>query len=526
MNSITAIRIAMVISTLLIGLPMKGQILFQRMYVLSATTQLKEIIPTNDGGFLLCGASIGNGSYVIKVNDNGQMQWTNEINNQAESYPSSFQKCNDGGIIMCGYIRDSLFNWDVFLVRTDPNANVMWSAAYGGSSNDVGSFARQTSDGGFIVCGNTLIGSQHVKQFLMKTDAQGIVQWTRTYSDTTSSTIADAKHILELSDGYVFCGRNQVINSPGTNFDGTIFKTDLSGNLLWSKSYGFAEWDQFNQLVQTSDNGFAICGWVDTIAGGNIRDVLLSKFDSLGNFQWAKAYGDSSDDLGYVFEETSDGGYIIGGKSSSFAVGPPNFYVIKTDSMGDLTWSKTYGSTNDEELFACHATNDGGYVLGGITLSFGSPSHRSYFIKTNGQGYSGCNELQPSTQSADLTLPLVMDSFMQFADTLSRYSTLSTNSIFGVSTNFLCTNTSVPQDLMSISIKIFPNPFDRQIQVDIGDGFSDTPKAILFDALGNTVCEFDITSGRNILDIDAVAGIYTLTIKSETGQVVRKIVKL
>ena len=519
------LRISLIISITLSGLSSSGQILFQRMYGFSATSHLKEIIPTVDNGFQLCGTLVGNGMYIMKTDNNGMMQWARGINNPAENYPNTFQRCDDGGIIMCGYIRDSVFNWDVFLVRTDSLANVIWSAAYGGGSNDVGSFARQTSDGGFIACGNTLIGSQHVRQFLMKTDAQGLVQWTRTFSDTTSTTIADAKHILELSDGYVFCGRNQVINAPGTNFDGTILKTDLSGNLLWSKSYGFSDWDQFNQLVQTPDGGFAACGWVDTIAGGNIRDVLLSKFDANGNFQWAKAYGDSLDDLGYAFDQTSDGGFIIGGKSNSFAPGPPDFYAIRTDSLGDPTWSKTIGSNNDEELFTVHESNDGGYILGGSTLSFGLASHRSYFIKTNGMGFSGCNELNPQTQSYDLTLPLVMDSFIQFSDTLHRNSVTSISSVAGVSTNFLCTNTSAPEALMSNSIVLFPNPFDRQIHVVIDGGFFDHPKAILYDALGNAVRKFDLRAGRNILDIEVVAGVYTLTIMSEFGQVARKIVK-
>ena len=530
MNHITTgIRNAIIISTILLGLPMKSQTLFQRMYGFSATSYLKEIIPLNNPGspspeFLLCGTLVANGIYMMKTDAGGQMLWAKGINNSAENYPLSFQKCDDGGIIMCGYIRDSNFNWDVFLLRTDSLANVLWSAAYGGGSNDVGSFARQTSDGGFIVCGNTLIGSQHVRQFLMKTDSQGLVQWTKTYSDTGSSTIADAKHVIELSDGYVFCGRNQVVNSPGTNFDGTIFKTDLLGNLLWSKSYGFAEWDQFNQLLPTADGGFAVCGWVDTIAGGNVRDMLLAKFDSVGNFQWAKAYGGPGDDLGYTFDLIGDQ-FIIGGKSTSFTAGQPDFFAVRTYSTGTYRWSWTYGSTNDEELFTCHPVLPDGYVFGGTTLSFGVASHRSYFIKTNGIGYSGCNGTEPATQNYDLTLPLVMDAFIQFNDTLHGYSISSTTSVAGVSTNFLCTNTSVLEDLANYSIEVFPNPFSEQIQIDIYSERFGKLKVRLYDVLGNMIQEFDLTGGRNNLNLDVVRGIYTLTILSESGREVRKIVK-
>lgn len=117
-------------------------------------------------------------------------------------------------------------------------------------------------------------------------------------------------------------------------------------NLLWSNTYGGSTDDYCRDSEFTSDGGFILVGGTSLTV--HDYDVYLVKTNSLGELEWDKTYGGSGYDNGYAVKELDDGGYILSGVSESFGAGGQDVYLIRTDSLGNLIWNNTYGGTSNE----------------------------------------------------------------------------------------------------------------------------------------------------------------------------------
>ena len=119
----------------------------------------------------------------------------------------------------------------------------------------------------------------------------------------------------------------------------------------FSKTYGGSGDEQANSVIQTSDGGYALAGWTDSYGNG-YYNFWLVKTDSQGNQQWTQTYGASGDSEAYSLVQTSDGGYALAGFTNSTGAGIYSFWLVKTDSKGNMQWSKTYGGAGDSEAYA------------------------------------------------------------------------------------------------------------------------------------------------------------------------------
>lgn len=186
----------------------------------------------------------------------------------------------------------------------------------------------------------------------------------------------------QTSDGgYITVGQTQS-SGAGQN-DVSLIKFDSVGAIVWSKTYGGPDSEGGVSVQQTTDGGFIIVGNTSGYGAGFI-DVLLLKTDSNGNLLWTKTFGESLEESGRSVKQTSDGGYIITGSIQSFIFGGFNTYLIKTDGLGNLQWTKSFGLTNADYGNCVEETIDGGFIIVG---TWQSPSlEEVYVIKTDALG--------------------------------------------------------------------------------------------------------------------------------------------
>ena len=156
---------------------------------------------------------------------------------------------------------------------------------------------------------------------------------------------------------------------------------------IWQKTYGGRGWDVANSIQQTSDGGYIVAGSTTSFGAGR-RDVYVIKLDENGNKIWEKTFGGSGDDWANSIQQTSDGGYIVAGGTTSFGAGEKNVYIIKLDAYGNKIWEKTFGGSG--EAYSIQQTKDGGYIVAGWTEPFGAGGRNRkwnvYIIKLDENG--------------------------------------------------------------------------------------------------------------------------------------------
>jgi len=312
----------------------------------------------------------------------GQTTFQKTYGGPTGDFGQSVQQTNDGGFIITGITELGAGPSDVYLVKTDSNGVLLWSKTFGGPGNESGYSVQQTNDGGFIITGNTdgfgAGGSWDV--YLVKTDSNGVLQWSKTFGGTGSD---EGYSVQQTNDG------GFIIAGYTTSFGGGdvyLVKTFSDGTLQWTKTYGYSlpSNDMGKSVQQTIDGGFIITGL--TSKDESAFDVYLVKTDSVGTLLWAKTFGDTLlDDIGNSVIQTTDGGFIITGTKTHTVTDSlgtyyyGDVYLIKTASDGTMLWTKTYGGTRADEGYSVQQTNDGGFIISGFTQSFGNGV---YLMKT------------------------------------------------------------------------------------------------------------------------------------------------
>jgi hypothetical protein len=294
-----------------------------------------------------------------------------------------FQKTSDGGYVGCGYSGTS---GNAFLMKLDSIGDTLWTKYFGGAQGDYGLSVFETADGGYAVSGYTYsFGGGNSDAYLIKTDNNGTFQWSKSYGGLYAEDFTTVKQTAD--GGYILLGSSASFGSGPTDFDLYLVKTDMNGDTLWTKKIGGANADNGLCLELTNDSGFIITGYTNSIGIGQ-DDIFLLKTNSLGNVLWTKTYGGAESDVANDVQQTSDGGYILTGKTHSFGAfsNDGDVYLIKTDAAGDTLWSKTFGGSGTDIGYSVKQTTDGGYAVCGWTYSFGAGAIDVYLLKTDSQG--------------------------------------------------------------------------------------------------------------------------------------------
>jgi hypothetical protein len=272
-----------------------------------------------------------------------------------------------------------------------------WDYTYGGTDFEVVTSFLHTKDYGFMIGGYSRSGiggdktqaSKGGRDFwIVKLDLFGNKQWDKDFGGTGDDELYAMQ---QTRDGGYILGGLSTSDSSGDKtqnmwgiWDYWIVKIDSSGNKEWDKDFGGTSNDALYTLLQTTDGGYILGGSSGSPVSGDktqptwgFGDFWIIKTDSLGNKIWDKDFGGNSYDDLLMLQQTFDGGFILGGISSSGvngsktqpSFGLEDYWIVKIDFLGTQQWDKDFGGTNHDYLYSLQQTVDSGFILGGLSLS-------------------------------------------------------------------------------------------------------------------------------------------------------------
>jgi len=341
------------------------------------------IVETPDEGLIVAGYTVANITsyqvYLLKTDLEGNLLWEKNLGEYNDDRGQYVLKTVNDGLVVTGYTNSFGNGYQVYLLKTDSDGNLLWEKDFGGSDYESGYSVVETSDGGQVVTGYTNSVSNGPNLYLLKTDSNGNLLWEKDFGGAGNEF---GKSIIATSDfGLVIVGMTTSVNNIEEQL--YLLKTNSNGGLLWEKNFGGSSNDYGYSVVETSDGGLVVTGY--TYSFGDDSQVYLLKTDPNGNLLWEKNFGGTSDDQGYGVIETSDGGLVVTGRTNSFGSND-QVYLLKTDSDGDLLWEKTFGGSSYDSGYSVVEILDGGLVVTGYTNSFGNVKSQVYMIWTDSEG--------------------------------------------------------------------------------------------------------------------------------------------
>jgi len=348
--------------------------------------------------------------------------------------PKSIQQTSDGGYILTGYGLFGSSKAEAYLLKVDADGVIEWTKLYGdgtsGLDNQYGNRVRQTNDGGYIVTGYTDGFGVAVKDiYVFKTDSVGNLEWAKTFGGSGEER---GESVYQNADGtYVIGGFTYSFPGPEAKF--YLLKLNSNGNLLWSKIYGGSGYDRCYSVQQTADSGYVLMG-SSTGFGAGSYDYYLVKTDSLGNEEWSKTYGGSVGDFGRSVQQTTDGGYFLSGFVGDYGMGIRAMGVVKTFSDGTQDWAKIYGGMGIDQNTSALQTNNNGYIISGTTSSFGGSD--MLLIKTDNNGVTEWAKIYLGTSDENAKVQLSSDGgYVICAATGNNFHLIKTNTLGGTGCN-------------------------------------------------------------------------------------------
>lgn len=289
---------------------------------------------TENGGLIIAGYTNSTGNYdvyLLRTDGNGNELWNRTFGGAGSDVGYCVRSVSDGGVVIAGYTNSFGAGLsDVYLLRTNGNGDTVWTKTFGGTDYDYGQSVEQTGDGGFVVAGYTYSSGAGVADvYLLRTDADGNALWTKTFGGTQYDY---GQSVVQTSDGgFVIVGYT---NSFGAgSYDMYLLKTNENGNMLWSRTFGGTASDIGQSVQQTEDGGFIIAGYTSSFGAGGY-DVYLLRTDGNGNELWYRTFGGANSDYSLSVRQTTCGGFVVTGYTN--VSGNYDVYVIKTDENGNI----------------------------------------------------------------------------------------------------------------------------------------------------------------------------------------------
>jgi len=382
-----------------------SQITFQKTYGGSLFDSGSDIKLTSDGGFIMSGYgesySSGNDDYyLIKTDALGNQEWAKSI-----GYSSDADRSDEVIILADGSYVVGGSSWlgvnSVMTSRFDQSGNHLWTSHYEGNTC-TGYFRDMvpTLDTGLVVLSETCNLAS-----LIRYDKNGDTLWTSNYL----SSSFDPLRVIQNHDGNYMVMGADAGSSPT---DGIyLLEINDNGDSLWTQTYHTPLGFYGLGLIQSSDSSYYITGY----AQGSVNEIMLLKIDKNGSNLWAKTYTGPNHDYGRSVIEDIDGNIILFSDTYSHSIGNNWDYLLtKVDTAGNLLWSKSYGGNSQEYAWAVEQESDSTYVLMGSSYTYGEGGSDLFFLRTDTEGYSGCNEQDVTPGVANISINEIPSNIAKF----------------------------------------------------------------------------------------------------------------
>ncbi len=378
---------------------------FQKIFGGWARDIPSAIYQTTDCGYIVAGttSSYGAGAedgFLAKLDTEGKLQWFKTYGDLKLNRLEDVVVLSDGYMAIGETILGNHIWSSVYLVRTDLSGNLLWSKWFNNNVDypNLGRYIIEAADGNIVIAiRSRSTGLNNTGQSLVKLDrSTGNILW-KTIVDNDFRE--ESRTVRQTSDGgYIVCGESWASGSAGL-WDATLIKFNSAGVRQWFRFTGGTQSEITGDMVIADDGGFVVAGYTFSWGAGK-SDMYVYKTDAGGNLLWSKTFGGPEDETGEHIAKSCDGGYYVIGKTLSFGAGGYDTYIVKIDDAGNYLWSKTIGGEFDDVGTDISATGDCGVAITISTLSFGEGQDDVHVIKTDSLFNVSCLLNSPLTQVA------------------------------------------------------------------------------------------------------------------------------
>jgi hypothetical protein len=357
-----------------------SQITFERTYAIGDAQVIGRCVQqTNDNGYIIaCSGYNSSQGLMIKTNEYGDTSWCKVYYHEKNISFISVVQTDDGGYAMTGYWREKVqpYRLSLCIVKIDEYGEELWSKDYYWDDHYIGYSIKQTEDNGFVITGKGDVVDIDANTFLMKTDMNGDSLWTKIYT-WTPYRWGGNEVLVSSAGGYVIVGGERWEDEMSDAF---LLRTDENGNILWTKTYNLSYSEAGISIHELEGEGYLISGEVSYSYQGN-PDLFLMKIDLQGDAIWTEYYGNTDYEFGGWSHISSDGSIYLTGSKYVSGQGYKVF-IINADSIGEMKWIKEYTGV---QSYFIQATNDGGSVVTGYAYD---PDENPlvYLLKTDESG--------------------------------------------------------------------------------------------------------------------------------------------
>jgi len=329
--------------------------------------------------------------WMLKLDASGNEEWSALVKDEDDlwddsGFPTFVQQTSDGGYIAATFEGEQGVHNDAgyqvgALWKVDATGTTEWRERYYAGDEEpiiTVPWVVHELDDGYIAAGYVTYSDDSLDAMLMKTDFAGTVEWRMIYDYWDEGSTGRSMCFTD-DGGYLITG-----TAVGEKQDFFVIKADAEGNTEWYNTYGGSGDDvSFSRnCFQTSDGGYILNGNTNSFGAGR-HDLWLVKIDGTGTMEWNKTIGTTLNEVAWCMDMTSDGGYVIFAAQNyaGFSGTRDDAWLIKTDSEGNVEWSEVYAGSKIDRGYYVSQTSDGGYILLGRTESFGAGDSDGWIMK-------------------------------------------------------------------------------------------------------------------------------------------------